>query len=218
MSRKRIISQMCVGAGLLIFGTPAVWGNTAPEVTSVTASQRTDGSKIVDIGYDLTDADSDPCTVTVEVSDDGGSTWDVPVVSLTGDVGEGIVPGTGKAIVWDCGADLPGAHGTNYSLRLCADDGYTAPPGMVLIPGGEFEMGDHHDGMSWCLPVHDVLIDDFYMDIYEVTNQQYADALNWAYGEGLIDNPSNHSGMVQDSTTGTFYCDTTTSSSPSRIT
>jgi iron(II)-dependent oxidoreductase len=44
---------------------------------------------------------------------------------------------------------------------------------MVLIPAGEFQMGDSLDGMSNALPVHTVYLDAFYIDIYEVTNAQY---------------------------------------------
>jgi formylglycine-generating enzyme required for sulfatase activity len=44
---------------------------------------------------------------------------------------------------------------------------------MVLIPAGEFQMGDSLDGMSLALPVHTVYLDAFYIDIYEVTNAQY---------------------------------------------
>ncbi|MHC4500769.1 MAG: SUMF1/EgtB/PvdO family nonheme iron enzyme [Planctomycetota bacterium] len=38
---------------------------------------------------------------------------------------------------------------------------------VVLIPGGEFEMGDHHDGDPHELPVHAVYVDSFYMSKYE---------------------------------------------------
>ena len=38
-----------------------------PVVTNVTASQRPD-TKLVDISYDLTDADGDQCTVRIEMS------------------------------------------------------------------------------------------------------------------------------------------------------
>jgi len=48
-----------------------------------------------------------------------------------------------------------------------------APEGMMFIRGGEFDMGDHHDGMPDALPVHAVYLDSFYMDVYEVTNQRY---------------------------------------------
>ena len=42
---------------------------------------------------------------------------------------------------------------------------------MVLIPAGEFQMGDDDNVDEQ--PVHTVHIDDFYMDKYEVTNAQY---------------------------------------------
>ena len=34
---------------------------------------------------------------------------------------------------------------------------------MLLIPAGEFLMGDHHDRNSDALPVHNVILDSFYM-------------------------------------------------------
>ena len=49
-----------------------------------------------------------------------------------------------------------------------------APPGMVLIPAGEFQMGSNDsDADDDEKPVHTVHVDAFYMDIYEVTNAQY---------------------------------------------
>jgi formylglycine-generating enzyme required for sulfatase activity len=59
---------------------------------------------------------------------------------------------------------------------------------MVLIPSGEFEMGDHYGvGDNNAKPVHTVFLDEFYMDVYEVTNQQYCDFLNSALSQGLIE-------------------------------
>ena len=50
---------------------------------------------------------------------------------------------------------------------------------MVLIPAGEFQMGDHfNEGHGNELPVHTVYLDAFYMDIYEVTNAQYGKFMN----------------------------------------
>jgi len=59
-----------------------IFANSAPVVSNVTVSQRTDGSKLVDIRYSLSDADGDRCTVSVQVSSDGGSTWTVPAVTF----------------------------------------------------------------------------------------------------------------------------------------
>ena len=44
---------------------------------------------------------------------------------------------------------------------------------MVLIPGGEFQMGSNDGGIPDERPVHTVYVDAFYIDKYEVTNAQY---------------------------------------------
>ena len=50
---------------------------------------------------------------------------------------------------------------------------------MVLIPAGQFDMGDHFsEGAIYERPVHTVFPDDFYIDAYEVTNARYAKFLN----------------------------------------
>ena len=95
------------------------------------------------------------------------------------------------------------------------DEKYTeAPEGMVVIPGGEFQMGDHHDGDPDELPVHAVYVDSFYMSRYEVTNQQYCDFLNTA--DVKVDGGIVYA--TSDSSNSYPYCDTTTSSGYSRIT
>ena len=158
--------------------------NHPPFVSNVNAEQRP-GTKLVDITYDVSDPDGDLLRITVTVSGDGGETFMVTVQSFTGDVGDGIAPGTGKKIVWDAGADVPNIFGTNYQVKVTANDGRAggatvigrdgAP--MVLIPAGEFEMGDSkndpEDWMKHSRPVHTVYVDAFYMDVYEVTNAQY---------------------------------------------
>ncbi len=58
--------------------------------------------------------------------------------------------------------------GTKLSKKIVGKDG--AP--MVLIPAGEFEMGDLVDGMGNA-PIHTIYLDAFYMDKYAVTNALY---------------------------------------------
>ncbi len=95
---------------------------TAPVVSGLTFAQRRDGSGLVDVVYDLADPDSPTVSITLEVSRDDGRTWDVPVVSVSGDVGSGVPPGLGKTIVWDLGVDLPDAFGTAFRVRVRAED------------------------------------------------------------------------------------------------
>jgi formylglycine-generating enzyme required for sulfatase activity len=101
-------------------------------------------------------------------------------------------------------------------------------PLMVLIPAGEFQMGNCFDGEGYPdeLPGHAVEVGAFYMDQTEVTNQQYADALNRTVNQS---NPliAIKDGRIYKYNSGKNdpycdenypYCDTTASSPYSRIT
>lgn len=118
------------------------------------------------------------------------------------------------------------AYDTTYYWQVVAknDAGATAgpvwqftteaqvPPGMVLIPAGEFMMGNcmnPSEGFPAEQPVHAVYVNAFYMNLYEVTNQQYCDALNWAWAQGNLITVAG--GVVYQYGSGTSYCDTTTS-------
>ncbi len=209
-------------AVLILLSAPlaALAQNNAPVVSNVTAAQRNDGSTRVDIRYNLADADGDACTITVQCSGDGGSTWTVPITAVSGAVGSGITPGRNKLITWNFATNLPGAFSSQYTIRVIADDrSGPTPPGMVPISAGPCNLGDTFDeGATDELPVHSANISAFYMDRYEVTNQQYADALNWAEAQGNLITVTG--GVVYKFNSGTSfpYCDTTTSSSESRIT
>ena len=100
---------------------------------------------------------------------------------------------------------------------LCLVSGGCAPcpppPGMVLIPAGEFQMGDSFsEAIADELPVHAVLVDALYMDACEVTNQQYAEALNWALSQGGLIAVAD--GVVYQHGTGTTYPYCSTNSAP----
>lgn len=51
----------------------------------------------------------------------------------------------------------------------------TAPQGMAYVPGGEFMMGRKNGASEAESPPHKVSVQPFFMDIYEVTNEQYAE-------------------------------------------
>jgi formylglycine-generating enzyme required for sulfatase activity len=61
-----------------------------------------------------------------------------------------------------------------------------AKPEMVRVPAGSFEMGSKV--FSNAQPVHEVTFtNDFDIGKFEVSNQQYADALNYALAKGYLD-------------------------------
>ncbi|MEN8007208.1 MAG: hypothetical protein ABFS42_09345 [Candidatus Krumholzibacteriota bacterium] len=100
-----------------------------PTVRKVVLAQRTDGSGLVDISYTLFDADGDTAAVTLQLSDDGGATWDFPVMFVTGDVGPQVVPGKDRNIVWDAGAYVRELVLDNVAARVVASDaGVEFPP------------------------------------------------------------------------------------------
>jgi len=49
---------------------------------------------------------------------------------------------------------------------------------MALIPAGTFMMGSDDDDIKETTPWHEVYLDAFYMDVYEVTNEQFVKFLN----------------------------------------
>ena len=141
-----------------------VFANSAPQVSDVSVSRRTDGSGVMDINYTLSDADGDRCTVSVQVSNDGGSSWTITPTALSGDM-TNVYPCRGH-IIWNSKTDLPGAFGTNYRVKVTADDNY-GPGGMVWVSISEAGFNGQ-------------------MSKYETTNAQYCQYLNAAKASGDI--------------------------------
>lgn len=110
--------------------------------------------------------------------------------------------------------------GANVLARPdCRPEPPPPPPGMVMIPAGEYQMGDtFNEGDTWELPVHAVWVDKFYVGRFEVTNQEYAEALNWAWSQGGLITLFEDSVYQSGGGTIYLYCDTTASDPFSRIT
>ncbi|MBC8426920.1 S8 family serine peptidase [bacterium] len=117
-----------------------------PVVSNVAFSQRTDGSGIVDIAYDLADPDSPSVTVSLQASADGGGTWGLTTSTRFGDVGEGIATGNGKSIQWNFAADHPGQFFGEAMIRITAAD---APLIVVLGSSTAAGAGASYDEISW---------------------------------------------------------------------
>ena len=107
---------------------------SAPVVYNLQIAQRTDGSGLVDIYYDLFDQNNDPGTISLLVSTDAGATYTyVPnPANLSGDIGAGIALGTGKHIIWNVGAEAVEFESNDYRFRILTEDGTTY--GMVATP------------------------------------------------------------------------------------
>ena len=163
-----------------------------PVVANVVSTQRA-GAKLVDISFDVSDADSDTLWMSVEISDDSGTSFIVPVTAVSGDTRISATPTpTSKALVWDASVDFNQQSNDTMMVRVIASD-TSVPPGMALIPAGPFAMGDGTGaGLSEELPVHSVTISAFYLDKKEVTEALWDSVRTWALahdytGSGLPD-------------------------------
>ncbi|MCX6273026.1 MAG: hypothetical protein NTU44_17780 [Bacteroidetes bacterium] len=109
-----------------LFSLSGLSQNTAPVISNFSVIQRQNNSFIVDIQYDVSDADGNTMTVTMKVSDDNGLTWNYPfnLAHVSGDIGSNINSGTGKHIIWYFGIDHPDTLIANIKIKIIADDGY----------------------------------------------------------------------------------------------
>ena len=148
---------------------------TAPIIYNTSVAQRTDGSGLVDISYDLFDANGDLCEVKLKLSSDGGSTFAIipDPAQLSGDIGTDIAPGTAKEIVWNAGAEGIDFDGDQYMLQFVVEDGqFPIPENFVFVAGGT---------------VAGITVSDFYLDKYQLTQAGYQAVMgtNPASGYGV---------------------------------
>jgi len=98
------------------------------------------------------------------------------------------VPGTGKTITWNAGADWNQQSGSRMCFRVTAGNILPAASGFALIPAGSFQMGDAAgDGYAAGLPVHTVSVSPFHMAKYEVTKAMWDDVRTWGSNNGYTD-------------------------------
>lgn len=168
----------------------------APVVSNIRASQRA-GTHLVDILYNVSDADGNsPLTIYVAVSDNGGASYNVPVFTLSGAVGVGVTPGNDRLMVWNAGVDWPGRFSSTCRVKIIADDG-TLPAvsgRMIFIPAGPFSMGDSRDNSSGGeVPIHSVSVSAFLMDQFEVTGELWGSVTSFAITRGYAFDSSGSS-------------------------
>ncbi|MCP4545967.1 MAG: formylglycine-generating enzyme family protein [bacterium] len=166
---------------VVIHKSPA---NTPPVISDVSSIQRVDDSGLVDITFDLFDADGDAMTLQLFLSEDGGATFPVECLLLTPPPGSSFTSGSNRSLIWDARLDYAGHEG-EYHVRIQVNDSQYSPPDtFVLIPAGGFTMGSPEDelGRDSDEVQHEVILTtSFSMQNTEVTNQQYAGMVQWAY-------------------------------------
>jgi formylglycine-generating enzyme required for sulfatase activity len=168
-----------IAVALMLGASPVcAQGDVGVAVSNVVAQQRY-GTSLVDVTYDLETGDGLPVTVSLWLSTGAGVSISHHCQAVSGAVGDDIIPGTGLAIVWDAGSDLPSFNGTTCQLRVTA---YAAQnlDGFVLIPPGSFMMGSPPDepGRIDDEVQHMVaLTQGFYISSTEVTEEWWDDVM-----------------------------------------
>lgn len=188
-------SRTVIIAALLLGATIAHAQGTQLLVSNVQVQQR-QFTATWDVTYDLETVGDIAVTVSLFLSTDSGATYPHLCAQVTGDVGAGVSPGTGKHIVWDAGTELGSFSSTTCRLRVTADDGVVEiPEGYVAIPAGTFTMGSptNEPGRLTDETQHQVtLTHGIYVQTTEVTNQQYRDLVQWAYDHGYVTATSSY--------------------------
>ena len=88
-----------------------------PMFSSVSAVQNI-GTSTVTIHYDLNKS----ATTSLDISSDGGVTWNVATTTLAGDFGVGMIVGTNKTITWNASIDFNTQEKANMRVRLSGVD------------------------------------------------------------------------------------------------
>jgi formylglycine-generating enzyme len=154
-----------------------------PDVTGVTFSQRTDGSKLVDIRYTLSGGTR---SVALGVSLDGGTTF-TSVKTPTGDVGASVTAGTAKHIVWNAGADYAnlGAPGVKVRITPLLDG---AGGSFTPIPSGTYQMGNlSGDADITNAGTVSVTLSPYSMAVGPTTKTQWDAIRTWGAANGYTD-------------------------------
>ncbi len=169
-------------AALALAAAPAAHAQIA--AGNVRTAQRA-GTKLVDIDYDITGI-ATPCTVFLEISSDGGTTWAVPATTLTGAVGTNVTPGSNLRITWNAGLDWNNQTSAQTKFRLKVSDLLPDLADFAVIPAGTFTMGDSLDGISYA-PLHTVNVSAYYMQKKETTKAEWDEVRNWGLLHGYPD-------------------------------
>lgn len=157
----------------------------AQTVSNVVAEQQANDLLIL---YTLEAKES--CEISLHLSTDAGRTWQGPVQSVTGDVGKNITAGK-KQLRWTVLEDRESLEGNQIQFKIIATRGLRSyEPEMVFVQGGTFTMGCTTEQGNDCgndeRPAHKVILDDYYIGKYEVTQAQWKAVMG--------SNPSKFSG------------------------
>jgi len=90
--------------------------NNVP-VINITGTELISQNNAVKITYNLSDAENNPCRISLRISNDSGKTFLYPADSTSGDIGYPVQPGNNKQLYWYYSA-MP----LGFKAKIVADD------------------------------------------------------------------------------------------------
>ncbi len=179
----KVVVRAVDGSGNTAVGSFLVTVVDVTNVSNVKFSQRADGSKVVDVSYDLAGS---AASVLLSVSLDGGVTYLV-LPDASGDVGDAVSPGVGKRIVWNAGAAYPRISLSNVAFRVTAL--LNGGVGMLSpIPAGTFRRGNVIGDQDIVdAPVQDIQLGGYYIALTATTKAKWDAVRVWGVANGYSD-------------------------------
>ena len=160
------------------------------EISNVSARQDYLSRKVI-VRYDLEGELKEGQRVELSLSPDDGAT-SLPVVSVSGDIGESVKPGVGKQIVWDGVKDWKGGVFGRMlfivEVREVAKESWDHE-GFSRIPEGWFGMGGNAKSYDAPQNLVGVYVRPFWMQSTEVTFGQWKVVREWGKEHGYTDLP-----------------------------
>ena len=143
-----------------------------PTVTIQQLPNQRAGTRLVEMPYQL--AATGPCTVSIRISSDGGSTWTVPANTFVENshIGPGIAAGN-RLIVWDAGEDWDGQWSDRMRVEITATLSQTGEE-FIYVQGGT--LPDIGNGV--------ITVSSFSIGRYEVTKAMWDSVCTWAIANG----------------------------------
>ena len=177
-------TQLCLSA----FAAP-------PKVTNVVAAQQ-EGTKLVNITYNLELDEGETAYVELWFSPDNGLSFPISAKSVTGSVNAGVTDGVGKTAVWNAGVDWDQRFTQNGKIRVIAFYGNQPSGNASGHWQGDSNLatlelkdywekdpgGDNYVNNPSALS--DSGADVVKADIAEVTNAEWNEVTEWALANG----------------------------------
>lgn len=143
--------------GYIVFFSMSLAATADLSVSNLVVLQRS-GSKVVDISYDLVYSGTHTLTTALVISN---GTTEIDILTVTGDLGYGVLPGLDKVVTWDAGQDGELSSLLEFTISASYDGPADADPTAIdwevvnerwirnFYLDGSITVNDKDNGLMW---------------------------------------------------------------------